>query len=397
MKKFWMSMAAVALAMGCDSKQAGAVGGAEVQTAMADAVAALQEPALPAVVATVNGVEIPSEKVDRAIDMFMRQMGGNAGAQQLAAMLPRIRARVIDELIEQQILLSAADAEGVDLTEDELSEVLAQLAEELPEGVTVEEFLEETGLRMDEVKEQMRLRKLLMGKAAEAGEPSEEEVRAFYDENQDAMKVEESVRASHILVTVDKADDEEAKAAKRAKIEALRERALAGEDFAELAKENSDCPSKANGGDLRTFGRGMMVPEFEEAAFTQEIGKVGDVVETQFGYHIILVTERQDAKTMEFDEVKDRIAQMLKAQKQQDAVMAYVEKLGEEATVVRYDEEGEEDKAFEGMDEEDLGLELVVEDDETAAADEEAPAAAEEAPAAAEEAPAAADEVPAAE
>ncbi|MBR6020858.1 MAG: peptidylprolyl isomerase [Kiritimatiellae bacterium] len=393
MKKFWMSLAAAALAMGCDSKQAGAVSGADVQAAMDETIAALQEPSMPSVVATVNGVDIPAEKVEHELDLFMKQMGAGAGAEQMAAILPRIRARVIDNLIEKQILLSAADAEGVDLTDEELSEVLGQLGEELPEGVTVEEFLAETGMQMEEVREQMRLRKLLMEKAAEAGEPSEEEVRAFYDENQDAMKVEESVRASHILVSVGKDEDDESKAAKRAKIEALRERALAGEDFAELAKENSDCPSKANGGDLRDFGRGMMVPEFEEAAFTQEVGKVGDVVETQFGYHIILVTERQDAKVMEFDEVKDRIAQMLKAQKQQDAVMKYVEGLDAAAEVVRYDQAGVEDETFAGMDEEELGLELVDDEEDAAgegASDDAAPAAGEPAPEEpAEEAPAA--------
>jgi hypothetical protein len=84
--------------------------------------------------------------------------------------------------------------------------------------------------------------------------------------------------------------------AAKAKIDSIRERLLKGEDFAALAAENSDCPSGSRaGGDLGTFGKGAMVPEFEQAAFTQEIGAIGDVVKTQFGYHIVKVTERDDA------------------------------------------------------------------------------------------------------
>ena len=90
------------------------------------------------------------------------------------------------------------------------------------------------------------------------------------------------------------AADADATAAK-AKIDAIRTRLLAGEDFATLAAENSDCPSGQRGGDLGSFGKGMMVPEFEKAAYEQEVGVIGEVVKTNFGYHIVKVTERDDA------------------------------------------------------------------------------------------------------
>ena len=82
----------------------------------------------------------------------------------------------------------------------------------------------------------------------------------------------------------------------KAKIEAARQRVLGGEDFAAVAREVSDCPSgKRDGGNLGEFGRGMMVPEFEKAAFEQPVGEVGPVIETSFGWHIVKVTARDDA------------------------------------------------------------------------------------------------------
>lgn len=95
------------------------------------------------------------------------------------------------------------------------------------------------------------------------------------------------IRASHILVATSRRDKAEA----RTEIDALREQIVAGADFGDIAADKSDCPSGARGGDLGSFGKGMMVPEFEVAAFALEVGAMSDVVETDFGYHLILRTE----------------------------------------------------------------------------------------------------------
>ncbi|MDG6220326.1 MAG: peptidyl-prolyl cis-trans isomerase [Candidatus Thermoplasmatota archaeon] len=89
------------------------------------------------------------------------------------------------------------------------------------------------------------------------------------------------VRASHILVKTEQKANE------------LHQKLMAGEDFAKLAKLNSDCPSSRNGGDLGLFGKGQMVPEFEKAAFSLEIGQISKPVKTQFGWHLIKVTEKK--------------------------------------------------------------------------------------------------------
>lgn len=92
----------------------------------------------------------------------------------------------------------------------------------------------------------------------------------------------DTIEAQHILCSTN-ADPEAA----RAQIDGLAAQIAEGADFGELAKEHSDCPSGRRGGDLGSFGRGMMVPEFEEAAFALEVGETSGVVETDFGFHLI--------------------------------------------------------------------------------------------------------------
>jgi len=112
---------------------------------------------------------------------------------------------------------------------------------------------------------------------------------------------------------------------------------VAGADFAEFAKKNSDCPSKESGGDLGTFTRGQMVKPFEEAAFSQEKNAIGPVVETEFGFHIIQVLERMSPQVAKLDgEMKKQIQAFLERQKQQGAFDALIKRLRAAANIVVY-------------------------------------------------------------
>ena len=153
---------------------------------------------------------------------------------------------------------------------------------------------------------------------------SEEESKKFYDQNTDKFNRPESVRASHILLGVDSKASAEEKKKTREKAEALRKDLAGGADFAALAKENSTCPSSQQGGDLGFFGKGQMVPAFEQAAFALKPGEVSDVVETQFGYHIIKLVEKKASETVAFKDVRPRIEEFLKGQKVSAAVNAYL-------------------------------------------------------------------------
>jgi peptidyl-prolyl cis-trans isomerase D len=154
------------------------------------------------------------------------------------------------------------------------------------------------------------------------------EIERYYNQNLFRYETPEQVQASHILFKVTPGSDEEAV---RKKAESVLARAKAGEDFAKLAREYSEDTSAAAGGDLGTFGRGQMVPEFEQAAFSLPVGGISDLVRTTYGYHIIKVTKHQEPVVRPLDSVKEEIRSTLTQDKarqlMEDAVESASEKL----------------------------------------------------------------------
>jgi peptidyl-prolyl cis-trans isomerase C len=171
---------------------------------------------------------------------------------------------------------------------------------------------------------------------------SEGDVKSFYTNNPSKFEEPEMVRASHILLTTRDAQgtelSDDKKAAKRKQIDELLKRARAGEDFAALAKQYSEDPgSKENGGEY-TFPRGKMVAEFEAAAFALKPGEISDVVTTQFGYHIIKLSEKIPARTVPFTEAEPVIREALERREAAKMLPDYINSLETGAGVQILDE-----------------------------------------------------------
>ena len=155
------------------------------------------------------------------------------------------------------------------------------------------------------------LANMAIGETLKNLEVSEEEMKKFYEENPQHFQKGASVSAKHILVK------------NEAKCQEILDAIVSGEKiFEEAAQEFSTCPSGQKGGDLGEFGKGQMVKEFEDAAFSAEIGQVVGPVATQFGYHLIKVESRKEAETIAFEEVKEQIRRNLLSQKQNQAYSA---------------------------------------------------------------------------
>lgn len=161
---------------------------------------------------------------------------------------------------------------------------------------------------------------------------SEDEIHQYYEDHKDDFKIRESVHARHILIKADKTASEEEKADALKKAKGILEKIRKGDDFQALASEYSQDPgSKTRGGDLGFFGRGRMVRAFEDVAFSLEPGEVSDIVETNFGYHVIRVEERREASVKPLDEVRGIIENKLSKDLRRQAVDEFVKKAMKEA------------------------------------------------------------------
>jgi peptidyl-prolyl cis-trans isomerase C len=249
----------------------------------------------------------------------------------------RIKQSVVQRFVDKNVLLEAARENDLAVDESEVEEVMDNIKSGLPEGLTFEDALAQGGMTPTQlqarIEEDLMVEKLVENRLDDVSEVTEADAREFYDENKAQFEAPETVEARHILVKVDPEAGEDAKAEKKAQAELYREELLEGADFAELAKEKSEGPSAQKGGELGVLRRGQTVPEFEEAAFSQEIGKVGPVVETKFGYHIIEVLEKTEAGTTPFEDVKEDIISYLTRQSEQEAIGSYIDKLKGEVEI----------------------------------------------------------------
>lgn len=234
------------------------------------------------VLASVGGKPITEEDVTR----FIMAMGRNGQAYNN----PQGRAAVLEQLIAQRLFLLDAQRNLFE-REQAFKDQLAAVKEQL-------------------------LMEYAISKCVESVRVTEEDVRGYYDAHKDEMMEEETVNASHILV-----DSEE-------KANEILASINAGEiSFEDAARENSTCPSSAQGGNLGDFGRGQMVPEFDTACFEMEEGEVRGPVKTQFGYHLIRLNKKNPAEALSYNEVRSQLYEQLTREKQQAAYQSKINQL----------------------------------------------------------------------
>jgi len=292
------------------------------------------------IVLTIDGTAIMENDVrEMMISRYGRQLQ-QMPPEQLAMVQQQMQQMILTDLISKTLLLNAAEKEGYKATDEDVAKEIEEISKRIPEGQSFEEFAKSAGVDIKRIKEQIaddtKIRKLIDVVTKDVEKPGEEKVKKYYDEHPDEFSQKEMVAASHILLSTQEAADETAIAAVKAEADKLKEQ-LGKEDgktFEELATAHSDCPSKAQGGSLGEFGRGQMVPEFEKAAFTQKIGEVGAPIKTQFGYHLIKVTDKKEAKTTPYAEVQEELASSLFEQAKGKEVQSYLTQLRSNANIV---------------------------------------------------------------
>jgi peptidyl-prolyl cis-trans isomerase C len=290
-------------------------------------------------VAVVNGSVITQADFDREMNRVQQRLF-RMGKPPNDSQLSEIRKEVLENLINGELFYQESQKQGITVDEAAIDEQLNKLKERFPSDAEFKSALNKANLSEDAIKSElergMTIQQFIDKQFVQKITVSDTESKAYYDSHPDLFKQPEQVRASHILIKVDSGAGESQKAEAHKKLEEIQEKAQKGEDFAALAREFSQGPSSARGGDLGYFRRGQMVKPFEEAAFALRPGEVSDIVETEFGYHLFKVIDKKPETTIAYKDIKDRLEQHLKQGKVQREISVYVEKLKEGAKVERF-------------------------------------------------------------
>jgi peptidyl-prolyl cis-trans isomerase C len=288
--------------------------------------------------AVVNGTTITQKALTFETQRMLEQMA-RQGQVPNEEIIPKVREDVLNRMIEEELLYQDSQAKKIKVPDERVTEELASIKKRFPSEKEYQEAL--AGIDMSEadltrkIKRGMAIEQLIKNHVIQGINVSDAESRAFYDQNANMFQKPEQIQARHILIKMEGDVTEEQKAEARTKIEMVRKKALDGEDFAALASEYSEGPSSAKGGDLGYFSRGQMVKPFDDAAFALEPGKISEVVETQFGFHIIEVTDRQPASVVSYETAQAQIAERLKQEKSRREIRQYIDTLVAKADIKR--------------------------------------------------------------
>ncbi len=288
-------------------------------------------------IATVDGKPIPAAE-------FNLEMQRLKASNVPPALLQQASAQIVQRLIDRRLIEDEIERENVDVTDAQIDERMqevrdefAKASEQLGEEASLEQLTQQLGISEEELRksiaQSIAIEVILENRGVAT--PTDEEVRAFYDQNRDKFGQPEQIRVRHILVKVDEGADDATVAAAKTRAEKIqKEASKKGADFASLAKEKSEGPSAPEGGDLGYFPRGRMVPEFEKVAFAlKKPGDVSEPVRTSFGWHVIKLEDKKESGLMPFEEVSEELGTQLKNQKISEGLVALLEDLRKSHTV----------------------------------------------------------------
>lgn len=251
---------------------------------------------------TINGYTISEKEFSMACNDFCARLN-------IQKLKPVQFDAILNQLIDARLMIEQAKVENITVKDSDVENIMTKIKanfkshEHFIDVIKKEGDTEET--LHEKIVDDLLLKSYIDTHFGKVTEEDEAQIKKYYEENKNMFKKDVQVEASHILF-----DTKDVKKANE-----IREEILNGLDFAEAAKKYSKCPSGENGGNLGYFGKGQMVPEFEKAAFSAPLGVITEPVKTQFGYHLILVTDKTDSKIPDFEEIKEGLTEHFRQSK----------------------------------------------------------------------------------
>ncbi len=285
----------------------------------------------------VNGEEIPEEAVQYELNRLVQFYSAHMSADQVKNQMDALKKRAREQAIGAKLLMEQAQKLDAPVPAEMVDDKLAAIVESCGGDEKFKDTLERQGITEDQLRVSVergcRVDILVEQVTADMSDPTEEEMREHFDTHAHEYVQEPRAQAQHILVKPASDGDADRETA-RSRLLEIGQQVTDGADFGDMAAAHSECPSgKRSAGSLGWFGRGMMVPEFDAAVFDMEVGTVSDIIETEFGFHLIRKTGAEEGGQPDFEEVSDKILDFLRHVRRGEALSVYVRELAEKAVI----------------------------------------------------------------
>jgi len=289
------------------------------------------------VVAIVNGEAIHIDDIEKSARQLFSQLGTEPGIYR-EQYQDTLRNEAFNWIVSMKLLSQEAAKLKIEPEQKEIDGALKSIKNRFPSEQHFQDALRQNNITMDDfltnLKNELIVHKLLEQKfVIEVGEISNSEAMDFYNKNQEQFLKSEKARVHHILLRVNDWSDSKDVSRTKAEGQLILSKLKNGESFENLARQYSDDPSAANGGDFGVFSKGDMLKEFEDAAFKLKVGEFSDLVQTQLGFHIIQLDEKVGSEKIPFENVEVQIKQRIQQEKSNRFFEKYVIELRDKADI----------------------------------------------------------------
>jgi parvulin-like peptidyl-prolyl isomerase len=286
---------------------------------------------------TINGQQLPEEAIEFEFRRLLQFYAQHMPAEELKKQTDVLRERAVQQAIGAKLLIDEAQRLDIKVPVERVDQRIDGMIEQVGGKEALDHRLAEQKMTEEDLRnniEQGCKVDLLVEKLCEdADEPTEKDMMEHFEANKEQYVQPERASAQHILIKP-ATDSDADRVVAESKIEELRAQIEGGANFADLAEAHSECPSgKQGGGSLGWFGRGMMVPEFDNAVFSMEVGELSEVIETQFGFHIIYKTGADEGGEASFPEAEPKIRDFMRHARRGEIISAHVSELREKAVI----------------------------------------------------------------
>ncbi len=271
----------------------------------------------------VNGQEVKNEHIESEMQRLRPHYEQTFADMEPDERESQLRDWSTENVLERVILTQQAKKTIEDIPQEQTQQAYQQLIQQNP---SIKDQPKE--LIFEDIKNQLKLEKLIDKLTENIPEPTEKEIKKYYNKNIDRFTIPPTVHAAHIVIHP---DDQTPPEEQKQKIEDALKQIKAGAEFAEVAKKFSHCPE--NGGDLGYFPKGKMVPEFDEVVFNMEPGQISDVFQTQFGYHIAKVLDKKPQMPCQLEYAKELIIKEINQNKRNSIIENFIDKHKENANI----------------------------------------------------------------